>query len=301
MPSVRLTDDFRNKITRVFGDDGARWLERLPALLADCETRWRLKLDLPYELSYNYVAPARRADGSRVVLKAGVPNEERLCEIEALRLDDGRAMVRLLDHDAAEGVSLLELLQPGTPLAELADDEAATEIACALMLRLWRPPPARHAFPTVERWSRAFERLRAEHAGGTGPLPADLVEIAERSFVDLCASTSEPVLLHGDFHHWNILSAEREPWLVIDPKGVVGDRGFEAGPFLSNRLLELAEPRRALARRVDQLSARLRIDRDRLMAWGLAHAMLSAAWSAEDEGTGWGRAITLAQMLRAMS
>ena len=87
--------DFARTIVELYGAEGVEWLERLPSLLADCERRWALTVLPPFEpLSYNYVAPAVRADGADVVLKVGVPNSELLTEIEALRLYDGRGIVR---------------------------------------------------------------------------------------------------------------------------------------------------------------------------------------------------------------
>jgi streptomycin 6-kinase len=93
------------------------------------------------------------------------------------------------------------------------------------------------------------------------------------------------VLLHGDLHHWNVLRAQREPWLVIDPHGVIGEPAYETGALLRNpndRLLDLPDPPRTLSRRVDILSERLGFDRQRIIGWAMAQAVLSAIWSVED-------------------
>jgi streptomycin 6-kinase len=114
----------------------------------------------------------------------------------------------------------------------------------------------------------------------------------------LLVSGPAPVLLHGDFHHYNVLTAERAPWLAIDPKGMLGDPGYESGPFLLNPRLDGAETSAGvLRRRLDVLAEELDYDRARLRDWGIAHAVLSACWSAEDEGYGWEGAITAAQTL----
>jgi streptomycin 6-kinase len=107
------------------------------------------------------------------------------------------------------------------------------------------------------------------------------------------------VLLHADFHHDNILSAQREPWLTIDPKGMIGDAGYEVGPFLLNPdpHAGVAKSPRLLARRLDILADELGYDRERLRLWGIAHAVLSACWSAENNGTGWQNAIQGAEYL----
>ena len=118
----------------------------------------------------------------------------------------------------------------------------------------------------------------------------------------LLASSAGPVLLHGDLHHENILSAARQPWLAIDPKGVCGEPAYEVGALLRNpmpRLLDHPAPARLLARRLDLLAEVLGIDRRRLAAWGYAQAVLSAWWSLEDHGRGWEPALRVAEWLES--
>ena len=105
------------------------------------------------------------------------------------------------------------------------------------------------------------------------------------------------MLLHGDLHHYNILSAGREPWLAIDPKVVVGEAENEVGAFVRNRLLPVSRPERLLARRLDQFADELGFDRERILGWSLAQAVLSAWWSFEDSGHVWDEAITCARLL----
>ena len=289
---------FTQNIIGVHGKTGADWLSRLPETIAECESRWSLRVMPPFSpLSYNYLAPAVCADGTEAVLKLGVPHDELMMEIEALRLFDGHGIVRLLEADIGLGAMVLEHLQPGTSLSSLPDDGQATSVAAQVMRQLWRPPPLEHPFPTVSKWAAGLERLRERFGGATGPLPASLVEKAETLFSELIASMGEPVVLHGDLHHYNILSAVREPWLAIDPKGVVGEAEYEVGALLRNHLLATRRPKRLLARRVDQLTDELGFDRQRILGWGLAQAVLSAWWSFEDSGQVWAEAITCAEVL----
>jgi streptomycin 6-kinase len=295
-----LPDSFVRTLSEAFGAKGVAWLKRLPALVAECERRYALTILPPFALSYNYVAPAVRADGADVALKLGVPNPELLTEIVALRHYGGRGIVQLLDADEEQGILLLERLKPGTTLLSLADDEEATAIAAQVMGRLWRPPPAGHSFPSVARWAAGMARLRHEFDGGSGPFPARLVALAEALFADLLGSMGGPVLLHGDLHHENILRAERQPWLALDPKGVVGEPAYEVGALLRNplpQLLSWTRPERVQARRVDILAEILGFDRQRMVAWGVAQAVLSAWWSYEDHGHGWEPAIACAELL----
>lgn len=293
-----LPEQFARTIVELYDDEGVAWLNRLPSAIAECEQRWSLTVKPPFpNLSYNYVAPAVHSDGLDVVLKLGMPNPELSSEIAALRLYDGRGSVALLDADAERGILLLERLKPGTTLADLADDERATAIAAQVMRELWRPPPAKHSFPTVADWAAGMRRLRAEFGGGTGPFPAGLVARAESLFAELLSSMAAPALLHGDLHHWNILAAERRPWLMIDPKGLVGEPAYEVGALLRNQIPQGPEAKRVLARRLDQLAEALELDRARLAAWSMAQAVLSAWWSYEDHGHGWEEAIGCAELL----
>lgn len=297
---MQLPAEFSRTIVQIYGERGQRWLAELPALLDAFAQRWDLALGAPFTLSYNYVAPATRANGTAAVLKLGVPNPELLSEIAALRLYAGRGIARLLDADADAGALLIERLEPGRPLAQLPDDEEATALAAGVMRALWQPAPTEHNFPTVARWGQGFGRMRARFGGGTGPLPPALMARAEALFAGLLASAGPPTLLHGDLHHDNILSAGRAPWLAIDPKGVVGEPAFEVAAFLRNphgRVLSAADPARMLARRVDIFAHALGIERARLLAWGCAQNVLSAWWSIEDGGDGWQEAIAMAQIM----
>ena len=287
----------------VYGAAGEAWIGQLPALLAECADRWSLTIAPPFGLSYNYVAPATRADGTAIVLKVGFPSRELMTELDALRLYDGRGICRLLDADRERGAMLLERITPGTPLADLDDDEQRTRIAAQVMRQLWRPAPPDHPFPSVATWAAGMQRMRARFNGTTGPLPAKLVEQAEALFRELLGAMGDPVLLHGDLHHWNILSAERHPWLALDPKGVVGEAEYEVGALLRNPLpwlLAQPHPERVLARRIDMLAEELGFDRTRLVGWGVAQAVLSAWWTIEDHGYGWEEAIACAEYLAAL-
>ncbi len=261
---------------------------QLRSLLDRCARRWSLTLLSPYaNLSYSYVAPVVRADGTPAVLKVARPGMELHTEIAALRLFDGRNSVRLLDVDPLEGVLLLEKLCPGPPLTTLAGDAGdatATSVAASVMRGLWRPLPCDHSFPTIEDWGAGFHRMR-EHSRNSAALPLRIVDRAVNLFEELAGSMSPPVVLHGDLHHDNILMAERDPWLSIDPKGVVGEPAYEVGALLRNLWPDrhsLGNPQRTLERRVWQLAEELDLERSRVRGWGLAQAVLSAWWCIED-------------------
>lgn len=301
--TVEIPGDLARHAVEVFGAAGEQWIHELPTVVADLARKWEVAVGAPFELSYSYVARALRADGTEVVLKVAVPDSESRLQIEALRLYEGEGACRLLAAEPERYAMLLERLRPGDTLVGVAvsNDEAATRIGAEVMRRLWRPAPKDGSFPPLRVWfERAFARHRAEY-GGAGPFPAALLERSEALAGELLGSTPRKVLLHADFHHFNVLSAERAPWLAIDPKGMVGDPGYEAGPFLLNPWKQdwILRPR-VLSRRLDVLSEMLDYDRTRLRDWGIAHAVLSACWTAENGRRGWEPAIATAEILHGL-
>lgn len=279
---------FKQNTLEIFGQQGQEWLDHLPGLLAALEERWAIRVQPPFpDLSYNYVAPVVRADGTQAVLKVWIDNPELRSEMATLAHYAGRGYARLLESAPELGAMLIERLVPGVPLAELEDDDMATRIAAELMRETWLPAPenASDVFVTLEKWARGFQRLYKEFDGSTGPFPSAQVEKAERLFVDLQASAAPPVLLHGDLHHWNILSAQRQPWLILDPKGVLGEPAFEPAQIFLNRWPEGHGPaaiKTQAQRRLAIFTEVLGIDPQRLMSWVFAKAVLSAWWTYED-------------------
>lgn len=200
---------------------------------------------------------------------------------------------------------LLERLKPGTMLSTLEDDEA-THIAVEVMKSMWVPVGATHTSPLHNKFIQligwfhsGFERLRKHFNGGTGPLNEKIVERVESSVKEFFSENHNPVLMHGDFHHYNILSSERG-WLVIDPKGVVGPAGYEVGPFMLNPRENFSDGinfKSTIKRRIDILHEHLGFECERILKVSLAHAVLSAWWGIEDN-TGWEYAANFAEMMR---
>lgn len=302
MKEYLIPEGYARTQAEVYGEAGAEWVRQLPALLDGCARRWSLTIEAPFPLSYNYVAPAARANGEPVVLKVCFPAREFNSEASALTSYAGHGMARLLDAELSQGLLLLERLLPGTRLRTLPGDEA-TVIAIDIMRQLWRPPPAGHALIPLDSWVAGIGRLRAHFGGTTGPLPERAVDRAERLMADLLASPGEAVVLHGDLHHDNILAAQRQPWLAIDPKGLLGDAAFDTCAWIHNAIPEDAAPaesRRIAERCIALLADGLGIDRERIRAWAEAQAVLSGFWMVEDHGRGWEPALATAEMLASL-
>ncbi len=301
---IALPASFVDRIVRLHGSTGRAWLIRLPELIAHYAERWSLRVYPPLNsLTYNLITPAVREDGLKLVLKLGVPNPELVTEGEALVVFGGHGAAWLHARDPEGGALLLERVVPGDSLADCADDLVASRIACQVMADLWKPAPQAHNFPTVADWAKGFSRLRAHFKGGTGPFPADMVAEAENIYVDLLASAEEPVVLHGDLHHWNLLSSERAGWLAIDPKGVVGERAYEIGAWMRNPypgMLQWEAPEKKLQQRLEVMSSELGMDRRRLKKWAFGQAVLSAWWSYEDGETGMDHWLSIASLLSGL-
>lgn len=253
-------------------EEGRAWLRRLPRLVAECLERWSLKAGEPYPDAYSSLAlPVTTAQGIRAVLKVQFPDHEGRHEAEALRRWDGDGAVRLIDHDPERWALLLERAEPGAHLSTLGPD-AALDVLAGLLPRLW-----------VEA-DVPFTRLEDEAAWWVDTLQRDLTgrrvapthELIEATFEaveELAPTQPEHVLVHQDLHADNVLSASREPWLVIDPKPLVGERAFGLAPIVRGH--ELGHSRGHVIRRLDVLSERLGVDRERARRWTIAQTV---AW-----------------------
>lgn len=252
--------------------DRAAWLDRLPELLRKLEHEWSLRLGAPFddqEVSCSYVAAVTRVDGAPAVLKIGMPHMEGHDEIQGLRFWCGDPTVRLLTSDDDLGAMLLERCEPGTTLRELGEREQDRVIS-SLLRRLWRKPAEPHPFRPLSAltayWSN--ETLaQAEHWPDTG-----LVREGLRLFEELPRSAPSEVLLATDLHAGNVLRAEREPWLVIDPKPFVGDPAYDATQHLFNCISRL---RSAPGRTIRSFTNLLGVDDTRVRLWVFARAAAS--------------------------
>ncbi|MGN6743194.1 MAG: aminoglycoside phosphotransferase family protein [Amnibacterium sp.] len=250
---------------------GSEWLTRLPGLVDAAARSWHLTLEEPYPDAFASLAlRARTAAGTPVVLKLQFPDRESRPEGEALAAWSGRGAVRLLDRDDERRALLLERCVPGTSL--LASPAEALEVLSALLPRLWIPAPEGMPTLTAEA-SHWRDGLEAAWARTGRALPRPVLDVALLALMELPGTQDEPVLLNQDLHAGNVLRAEREPWLVIDPKPLAGERAFGLAPVL--RDVARRDPA-ALLPALDRLTRVLRVDRERARRWTLAQTV---AWA----------------------
>jgi streptomycin 6-kinase len=244
------------------------WLAALPRLVAECAAVWDLELESPIDTPNSLVVPAGPS-----VLKLNAPSHfEADTEADALELWGGRGAVRLLARDDERRALLIERCVPGTRLWDTGVDDASVvaDLLPRLQLDVREAHPFRHLADEAERWADELPRCYDE-AG----------EPFERSLLDFAldvyrsADRSARHLVNQDLHGGNILRAEREAWLVIDPKPLVGERELEASGLLRNA--------DAITLWLDVLGD-LGLDRERARGWGVAHNL---AWSWDESRRVW--------------
>ena len=285
---MKINTELHNNIVGVYSSKGKLWLERLPQIVIEIETALGIKIHPPFEnLSFNYVAPCTLANGEAAVFKCCVLNKELITEIAALKYFNGNGCAKLINSDANAGWVIMERLSPGKMLSSVENDEKATRVFVEVMQKLHKPIVSNNnEFPTVEIWLKGFERLRKKFNGDTGPFPSELICTAEKISKELLLSSSKQILLHGDLHHYNILSSNRDNWLAIDPKGVIGEPEYEIGAFMKNPMPNLMfhnDLEKILMRRIDIIAEMTGFDRQRLLSWSLVKAVLTAWWCCEDK------------------
>jgi streptomycin 6-kinase len=249
------------------------WLERVPELVAECTAEWGVTLGEPYQSgAAGYTVRTELADGTPVVLKIIYPHREAEHEADALELWDGQGTVRLVARDDERRAMLLERCEPGTYLAAAGPD-TALDVLIDLLPRLWQPAgePFRTLADEAAWW---VECLPDQWEQSRRAVERRLVDAAVDVLQALAHSQGEEVLLHQDLHGENILSAQREPWLVIDPKPLVGEREFAVAPIV--RSFELGHSKADVLQRLDRLTSELGLDRERARGWALGQTM---AWA----------------------
>ena len=258
--------------------EGHEWAAAASRLLEECVESWNLRIGDRFpsgEASLTHAALT--AGGEEVVLKIGMPHRESEHESAALEQWAGNGAVRLLAEDPSRHALLLERCFPGTPLADL-DQDAALDVMMGLYPRLWLPagapfrPLAEEAAWWIDYLPRKWETIGR-------PFERSLVNSAVTELEELRGTQGEQVLLHQDLHADNVLRAEREAWLVIDPKPLVGEREFGIAAMVRGG--ELGHGATNVRHRLDRLTAELGLDRERARGWALGQTL---AWAFDERG-----------------
>jgi streptomycin 6-kinase len=245
--------------------DASSWLAGLPTTMQELQDRWALQILAPFdheEVSCAWVAPVIRHDGSAAVLKVSLPHFEAAHEIAGLRFWGGDPTVRLLDADDHLGALLLEQAEPGTHLRTLHTEDEQDIVIARLLTRSWRQPKAPYPFRPLRVMTTGWaDETRVQSARWPD---AALVRDGLSLLDELSRPHSDDVLLSTDLHAGNVLRAQRQPWLVIDPKPFVGDRTYDATQHLLNGIERL---RSKPTETIQRFAGLLDVDAERLRLW----------------------------------
>jgi streptomycin 6-kinase len=260
--------------SRMGNDEMQSWISKLPDIVGELARRWSLQLGEPFQPGgvAAWVAPARDQTGRDVVLKVGWPHFESEHEGEGLRAWSGHGAALLYATDVLDDTRalLIERCMPGSTLDTLPETEQDVVVA-GLLHRLWRVPLSDHPFRSLQFmanvWADGYERKVAARGS---KLDEGLAREGIELFRTLPSDATHDVLLVTDLHAGNVLSAEREPWLVIDPKPFVGDPTYDALQHLLNCEARLHGDPLALVRRMSGL---LDLDPGRLQRWLFARCV----------------------------
>jgi streptomycin 6-kinase len=216
-----------------------------------------------------------RWQGVAAMLKVALDAEEELGN-ELMAWWEGQGVPLVLARDGK--AILLERAQDGRSLADLmrhGSDDQATRLICAVVGKLHSPKdqPLPRLIPLSE-WFGELGPAANTHGG--------IFSLAAATADDLLSAPREISVLHGDIHHDNILQFGHRGWLAIDPKGLIGERGFDYANLFCNPDPETAADQERFRRRVEIVIEAAHLDRTRLLRWILAWGGLSAAWKIND-------------------
>lgn len=272
----------KENILNIFGEEGQRWLDRLPSIIEDLECHWKIKQLQPVKnMTFNYVAKGIAPDDKPIVLKIGCSKDEVLDEKNALIHFAGFTSIRLIDYNEEYCALLLEQAIPGVSLKSLYPTKLdyVIEQYTAVMQGLHaKDIPQDKIFAHVSRWLKAFDQALSDK------IPTPILHKAKQLKNHLLATSSDERVLHGDLHHDNILK-DQDHWLAIDPKGIIGEPTFEAAAFDFMQHAELKDTphfHEKFAKRLNLLADKAHLDRKRLQDWVFVRLVLSAIWSIDD-------------------
>ena len=281
VPALELPRYLAESVQRFGPPERAAWVGDLPDAVAGIAARWALELGPPYQPggSTAWVAPVRDRDGRELVLKVAWRHFEALHEADGLMTwaGNGTVLLHRAEHlDDRTSALLLERCRPGTPLTAAPDEEQDAVIA-ALLLRLQLEPAPGGPFRELQSMCDAWaDEAEASYAVAEQPvLDPAVIRDGLALYRALPGSAERRTLLVTDLHADNVLAAEREPWLVVDPKPYVGDPTYDVLQHLLNAGDRLHTDPEALVRRMAELCG---LDPERLTAWLFARLVVETSW-----------------------
>ncbi len=258
-------------------------MKQSPVVDSYCRS-WNLSR--PREISRSPVANVFEVsiEEGKAILKVFTPlgQADEKSGAAALRAYSGRGAIRLLNADEhahllefAEGPDLTGMVKEGKEV------EATSIIADTLnALHEAQTTKSDEFLSLRDRFSSLFKMESEKAAPKATNLFGRAVEVAKR----LLSDEREKVILHGDMHHQNVLFSKARGWLAINPKGIYGERTYDAAnTFFNPHLPQLITDEYRVLNVAKALATKMKVDVSRLLAFGFVHGCLSACWSLEDQ------------------
>lgn len=276
----------QEQIESIVNRFGNTFYEQMLRHLDDYAEKWSLSsLQLIPSFSANVVFACYSEQVGHAILKIGQPSEMIWTEVSTLRQYKGQRFCKVYEADIDNGVILLERLQPGTTLRDESSLQQRLDVFCSLHSNLHIPAVEAEKFPTYIGW---VERI-TEYMGQRHDCP-ELSKHMQRAR-DICLSIasiySQNLLLHGDLHHDNMLLGNDGDYVIIDPKGVIGDPVFDIPRFILNEFDE--DITSALYEKIDSiiwtLEKKLSIPNEIIRKCLYVETAMGMCWCVEDEAT----------------
>lgn len=274
---IEIPEAFAQSTIEREGEPGAAWLGELARIVEELLGRWECVPDGKVMHGGVFIPVRQRAEGT-AVLKVSFPHPGNVHEPDAFTAWGGRGAVLLHERDDERFAMLLERVHTST-LAGVEDGDEVVRVAGRISRRLAIPAPP--GLPRLKEQASVWEeQLRKDAEELTHALSRYVVDAASATVREL-GRVQPDILIHGDLHARNILRADREPWLAIDPKGCAGDPAYDGGTLLKSRALTLLEAddlRKAVHRTLDVFAEAAEVDRERAQRWAQFHAVQAAFW-----------------------
>ena len=205
----------------------------------------------------------------------------------ALEHFSGEGSVPLLKYDSKCHFILIEKIKPGKTIEHL-EDLTAVKIVINLIGKLHKKTHTKKAsqLPSIYNWGQGFscnEKIISQ-------IGTRLHSYGKGIFFELIENSDSWILLHGDLHHFNILSSKEENWTSIDPKGVLGPKEYEMGCFIRNPYPNIARSfqlKKTILNRISMLSEIGKFDSKLIKLWSFSQAILASIWAIQDGHKNW--------------
>lgn len=268
---------FESNMLNIYENKGKAWLDKLPESIQQISSKLSLRdLEPVPNLTYNYVMSGFQGN-SPIILKLGPDSEALKREAIALKCFVKHGAAKIIAED--DGMLLLERAVPGISLKSYFPDKdmISVEIICKVIKKLHQAKlPKHYHFPHIKDWLSVLDK--------DWNLLSHYLQKARKLRDKLLQSAEPDILLHGDLHHDNILQ-NGNSWIVIDPKGVIGQAAYEAAAFIRNPIPDLLANENAeqiIQNRITTFSSHLDISPIIVAEWCFVQTILSWIWTLED-------------------